>query len=380
MNETPPELPNLQFLRKVGEGGMSSVWKAFDLVRNEIVAVKILNHDLTENPEDIELFRTEAEALSAMNHQSIVKSYDLSCHEGVWYYTMEFVDGYTFGTLLARKQHLGESDCLLICESVAVALDFAWNEYGLVHCDIKPENIMINSDGIVKLMDLGLCHTFTYMHEGRQDVPDHVMGTPAYISPEQVYGDLEPDCRTDIYSLAASLYHLATGRMLFPGLSSEDMMRAHCCDTSQARDPRYYRPILSEGFCQLLEAMLVKDRDYRIPSWKDVCSMCLSIEQGLAFKPRSTVNPSSLLLAKSADGEDDGNDTTARIDFAETRRMDNPSRSAVPEPKRRMMTFRKDRKQGPTIQTDPNSGKRILTKHKPANPKFRINKPADWYD
>ena len=322
-------LPNLELLGKLGEGGMSTVWKACNLLTGEIVAVKILNREFTASAEDIALFKSEAKTMGEINHAGIVRSYDINCHEGVWYFTMEYVDGYNFNALLARKQHLGESDCLLICESIAVALEYAWNDFGVVHCDIKPDNIMINTDGIVKLTDLGLCHTFQYLKDGMQDMPDHVMGTPAYISPEQVYGDVEPDCRADIYSLAASLYHLSTGRMLFPGLGNEDMMRAHCAAASQAKDPRFYRPELSEGFCQLLEAMLVKNRDYRLNSWKDVCEMCLAVERGVAFKPRRGPASSLLLSTSSQAPAIAGDDADGK-----------PAKHA-PEPKKRILRFLK---------------------------------------
>jgi len=290
------QLPDIRLMNKLGEGGMSCVWKAMDLKRNKIVAVKILNRELTSNEADLAQFKAEERAMEEIDHQGIVKSYEMRNTDGLWYYVMEYVDGYNFGALLARKQHLQEVDCLLICESVAAALDYAWNDHGVVHCDIKPENIMINTDGIVKLTDLGLCHTFKYLKDGLQDVPDHVMGTPAYISPEQVYGDLEPDCRADIYSLAASLYHLSTGRVLFPGMSNEDMMRAHCSDECQSKDPRVYRPALTEGFCQMLEVMLVKNREDRIASWQDVFTMCREVEKGTAFKTRPTLGVSSLGL------------------------------------------------------------------------------------
>ena len=286
----------IKLLERVGEGGMSTVWKAYHRAFEKVVAVKILDPKLAADPEEVKLFIAEERAMEEIDHQGIVKSYELCNHGAIWYYVMEYVNGYNFGSLLARKQHLKEEDCLLICESVAAALDYAWNDHGVVHCDIKPENIMINTDGIVKLTDLGLCQKFKFISDGLKEVPDHVLGTPAYISPEQVYGDVELDCRADIYELAATIYHLATGRLLFPGLSFEDMMRAHCSESAQARDPRDFRPALSEGFCQLLEAMLVKNRDYRIPTWADVVEMCLDVEQGVAFKPRTTPGVSSLKL------------------------------------------------------------------------------------
>ena len=289
-------LPGVDLVCKIGEGGMSQVWKAVAEESSAVVAVKILNGGADAPEEDVELFKAEERAMEVIDHPGIVKSYGLQNAEGVWYYVMEYVDGYNFGSLLARKQHLAEPDCLLICESVSSALDYAWNKHSIVHCDIKPENIMINTGGVVKLTDLGLCHTYCGGDVADWGDPSHVLGTPAYISPEQVYGDLEPDCRADIYSLAASLYHLSTGRVLFPRLGSEDMMRAHCDEKSQAKDPRLYRPELSEGFCQMLEAMLVKDRDGRVGDWADVFAMCGEVERGMAFKPRESPGASSVAL------------------------------------------------------------------------------------
>ena len=283
-----------ELIEKIGEGGMSTVWKAWDKENQRFVAVKILNREYSSDGAEVRLFRTEERYLEEIQHPGIVQAYDFNHANGSWYYVMEYVDGYTFADLLRRKQHVREPDCLLICESVAAALDYAWNDHGIVHCDIKPENIMINTEGVIKLTDLGISHRFEY-REGPQAVPEHVLGTPAYISPEQIYGDVEPDCRADIYSLAATLYHLATGRILFPGLDNENMMRAHCDEATQARDPRTYRPGLSEGFCQLLESMLVKNRDYRIASWSDVFEMCRDIENGTKFKPRDTTGASSSL-------------------------------------------------------------------------------------
>ncbi len=285
-------IPNLKLIEKIGDGGMATVWKAWDIPNQRLVAVKILNKEFANDGAEVRHFRAEERIMEEIHHEGIVQAYDFDNGNGNWYYIMEYVDGYTFGDLLKRKQHVRESDCLLICESVAAALDYAWNDHGVVHCDIKPENIMINTDGVIKLTDLGISHRYEFA-EGPQEVPDHILGTPAYISPEQIYGDVELDCRADIYSLAATLYHLATGRLLFPGLDNDNMMRAHCNEETQARDPRTYRPELSEGFCQMLEFMLVKNRDFRINSWRSVFSMCRDVEAGTKFKPRNTVEASS---------------------------------------------------------------------------------------
>jgi serine/threonine-protein kinase len=293
------KIPNLKLIEKIGDGGMATVWKAWDIPNQRLVAVKILNREYGNDGAEVRQFRAEERIMEEIRHPGIVQAYDFDNGNGNWYFLMEYVDGYTFADLLRRKQHVREEDCLLICESVASALDYAWNDHGIVHCDIKPENIMINTEGVIKLTVLGISHTFEYLEEPR-DAPEQVQGTPAYISPEQVYGDVELDCRSDIYSLGATLYHLATGRLLFPGRDNEAMMRAHCDESVQALDPRSYRPELSEGFCQLLESMLVKDRDHRVASWSDVYAMCMDIESGVVFKPRAGDCASSVRLMQSA--------------------------------------------------------------------------------
>ena len=296
LTQTIPALPGLELIERVGEGGMATVWKARDVKNDRIVAVKILRADDKDLEENLAAFKDEEHLMSEIRHPGIVEAYEINHVGNIWYFVMEFVDGYTFADYLRRKYRLPESDCLLICESVAVALNEVWNEHGIVHCDIKPENIMINTAGEIKLTDLGISHRFDISKLSSREVSEHVLGTPAYISPEQVYGDVELDCRADIYALAATLYHLSTGRILFPALSNEETMRAHCHKDMQANDPRIYCATLSEGFCQMLEAMLVKDREDRIGSWDIVFQMCRDIESGHSFKPRESTSPSSLKL------------------------------------------------------------------------------------
>ena len=155
---------------------------------------------------------------------------------------------------------------------------------------------MINSEGTIKILDLGISYRYEFK-EGKLAQASHISGTPAYISPEQVYADVELDCRTDIYSLGATLYHLATGRVLFPGYDNDASMRAHCDETVQAKDPRLYRPELSKGFAQMLEAMLVKNRDGRLSNWNEVYSIAQAGERGADFPPRETEGNSSILLS-----------------------------------------------------------------------------------
>jgi serine/threonine-protein kinase len=294
-----PQIRGYDILAPIGEGGMSTVWKAWDPAHRRPVAIKILDSRYAADTAQIRAFREEARLMAEIRHPGIVEAYDFDNAHGNWYIVMEFVDGYTFADLLRRKSAVCQNDCLSICESLAAALNTVWNDHGIVHCDIKPENIMINSRGIVKLTDLGISQRFNLRADGEKNVPDHITGTPAYISPEQIYGDVELDCRTDIYSLGATLYHLATGRVLFPDLDNEATMRAHCDESVQAPDPRLFQDALTEGFAQLLEAMLVKDRNSRVHDWRDIFSMCCDVESGMAFKPRQTPGVSSLRLLTS---------------------------------------------------------------------------------
>ena len=291
------EIPGLTLLEKIGVGGMSTVWKAWDASRNRHVAVKILHDNLSQQGQEIRALKLEEKRMEEIHHVGIVEAYDFGCFDGRWYIIMEYVDGYTFADFLRRRHRIAEPDCLLIAESVAAALDYAWNDHGLVHCDLKPENLMINSDGVIKILDLGISYRYQFKDDGQHEVAEQVTGTPAYISPEQVYGDVELDCRADIYSLGATLYHLATGRILFPDYDNDASMRAHCSETVQAIDPRLYRPDISKGFAQMLEAMLVKDRDGRLGDWKSVFAIARQVETGEEIAPRESSGASSLLLS-----------------------------------------------------------------------------------
>ena len=191
---------------------------------------------------------------------------------------MDYVDGNTFGSLLKRKTHIPEIDVLIVGESVADAMKYAWDTFGVVHCDLKPENIMVDGDGTIKVTDLGLCQSTAAIQNTEQ--LEEVVGTPAYISPEQIYGDVELDCRADIYCLGATLYHMATGRMLFPLADNDAILRAHVSEKIQAPDPRFVVPTLSKGFAHLVSNMCVKEREMRYQTWDEVFNDARAVEEG----------------------------------------------------------------------------------------------------
>jgi serine/threonine-protein kinase len=272
-------LPNFEVLGLIGRGGMASVWKARQISLDRYVAVKILSSAFATDQEDIQRFRQEARTAAQLKHPGIVQIYDANFSDGVYYFVMELVDGYTMGDLLRRKGRITVEDALIVAESVAVALDYAWSHYQMVHCDIKPDNIMVDSDGTVKVTDLGLCRSVTLVKGEHKGNADEILGTPAYMSPEQVYGSEKLDCRSDIYALGATLYHLVTGQMIFQGKTDDEMIRCHV-DTSQAPDVRALAPNAGGPFALLLEKMLAKDANHRQRDWKLVLADLNRVREG----------------------------------------------------------------------------------------------------
>ena len=181
------EIPGYRLEAKIGEGGTATVWKAKQLALDRDVALKILSHALAPDPEALGRFRTEGMAAAKLNHRNIVQVYDAGEVEGVPFFAMEYVDGRSLGDILARKGKLAEEEALAVVESVARALQYAWEREQIIHCDIKPDNILVEKSGIVKVADLGLARIMS-RREGHSE--RDVIGTPNYVSPEQAMGGL----------------------------------------------------------------------------------------------------------------------------------------------------------------------------------------------
>ena len=269
------ELPGFEVLEKLGEGGMATVWKARQLSLDRIVAIKILSSVLTEDEEDVDRFQTEARSAAKLKHQGIVQVYDADAHAGMYYFVMEYIAGYSVGDWIRRKGPLDEADILVVAESVADALAHAWEKERIVHCDIKPDNVMIDGDGTVKVADLGLARSISAV--GGED-SEEVMGTPAYISPEQAMGSEGLDARADMYSLGAMMYHMATAATMFQGNSNTEAMEGQV--NGQVEDVLDANPELSQGFCWLLEKLMMKDPDDRPASWEEVMEDLAQVKLG----------------------------------------------------------------------------------------------------
>jgi serine/threonine protein kinase/Leucine-rich repeat (LRR) protein len=262
------EVPGFEMVEKLGQGGMATVWKARQISLDRIVAIKVLSAHLSSDPDDVQMFQKEAQSAAKLKHPGIVQVYDANAHDGAYYFVMEYVAGYTVGDWIRRKGVVPEKDALLVVECVAEALGYAWDSAKIIHCDIKPDNVMIDADGTVKVADLGLARTVNAISDEAE--VEEVMGTPAYIAPEQAMGNPDLDFRADVYSLGAMLYHLVTGKILFAGVEDEKVMEMQVSET--VADPHDINPKLSKSVCWLIEKMLAKEPEDRHASWAEVKS------------------------------------------------------------------------------------------------------------
>lgn len=269
-------IPGFELIEKIGQGGMAVVWKARQMSLDRIVAIKFLQPQLAGDTNEVDRLLTEARSAAKLKHVGIVQVYDANLSDGVPYVIMEYIAGYNVGDWVRRKGALDERDALLVAECVATALNHAWTLAGIIHCDIKPDNIMVDRDGTIKVADLGLARSIG--PRSARAASEEIMGTPSYISPEQSSGEQALDCRTDIYSLGATLYQLITGRRLFEQYPDRDAMDRQMTD--QEPDPLDLNPAISQGLAWLIEKMLAKKREDRQPDWHAVLKDIESVQAG----------------------------------------------------------------------------------------------------
>ncbi|MBO6196361.1 MAG: Stk1 family PASTA domain-containing Ser/Thr kinase [Butyrivibrio sp.] len=199
-----------EVLEKIGTGGMSDVYKAKDHKLNRLVAVKVLKQEFSENENFVSKFRVEAQSTAGLLHPNTVNVYDVGDEDGINYIVMELVDGITLKKYIEKKSRLSVKEAVSIAIQVAMGLEAAHNN-GIIHRDIKPQNIMISRDGKVKVTDFGIAKAAT-----SNTITSNVMGSVHYTSPEQARGGYS-DAKSDIYSLGITLFEMLTGRVPFNG-------------------------------------------------------------------------------------------------------------------------------------------------------------------
>ncbi len=252
------QIPGYKILGKIGAGAMAFVYKAKQLSLNRTVAIKVLPRRFSENPEYVQRFYKEGQAAGKLNHPNIVQAIDVGEAGGYHYFVMEYVEGKTIADDIANGP-FSEKDAIEIIIQVAHALAHA-HAHGLVHRDVKPKNIMINQQGVVKLADMGLARETTDI-EAAQSEAGKAYGTPYYIAPEQIRGKIDIDGRADIYGLGATFYHMVTGQVPFTGDDSAEIMKKHLRE--KLIPPDHINTSLSAGVSEVIEIMMAKRREDR---------------------------------------------------------------------------------------------------------------------
>jgi len=263
--------------RLLGTGGMGEVYLARQLSMDRPVALKILAAH-ARSPEDKERFIQEVRTLARLEHPNIVTAHEAGEDGAYLYLAMSYVNGEALDRRLATQGHIPEREALRIIRKIARALEYAWTEHRLLHRDIKPGNILVDAHGEPKLADLGLAQS-VQAAEGRTDHP-RVAGTPNYMSPEQAEGRDDLDCRSDIYALGATLYHMLTGQLPYAADTPEETLRRKF--EEPLPDPRSFQPQISPATVALLAGMLAHDRAERYSTWKKLIT---DIDRVLAGKP-----------------------------------------------------------------------------------------------
>ena len=212
----------------IGSGGMANVYKATDLLENRLVAVKILREECRGNEDLVRRFKNESKAISVLDHPNIVKVYDVSVTDKLQFIVMEYIDGITLKEYMEyRAQPLTYKETLHFITQVLAALQHA-HEKGIVHRDIKPQNIMLLADSTIKVMDFGIAR---FSRSENQTMTDKAIGSVHYISPEQAKGDTT-DAKADIYSVGVMMYEMLSGKLPFESDSPVSVAIKQIADTA----------------------------------------------------------------------------------------------------------------------------------------------------
>ncbi len=245
-----------RLIRKLGEGGMGTVYLADDPSAGRQVAIKVLPKRYAGNADFLSRFRREAKSAGQLNHPNIVAAYTTGEDRGTNYYVMEYCDGEPLDRLLKQSKRLSWDTAVDYTLQVARGLKHAHDKH-IVHRDIKPGNIFITSGGVAKILDMGLSKNIRDAEQSFNTVSGTALGTPHYISPEQAKGERDIDGRTDIYSLGGTLYHLVTGDTPFQGATPAMVMMKHL--NEQLSNPQDLCEDVPDGIVQVIRKMMAKE-------------------------------------------------------------------------------------------------------------------------
>jgi serine/threonine protein kinase len=263
----PMVIGNYQLLSPLGSGGMGTVYKAFDVALQRFVAVKLMKKELASNEQFVADFTREARAAAALNHPNIAQILSFGRTEetpGQYYIVMELLEGGSLDHMIETHKRVAELEVLNIGIQVASALKAAYQR-GVIHRDIKPGNILFNSESQAKVVDFGLAQFAGTEEEKKQE--EGIWGTPYYIAPEKLSGERE-DFRSDIYSLGGTLFHALAGRAPFEANSATEVVLKHLREP--ALSLKTFAPDICDQTMQAIGCMLRKNREERYGSYEEL--------------------------------------------------------------------------------------------------------------
>jgi serine/threonine-protein kinase len=243
----------------IGVGGMADVYKATDILEDRVVAVKILKNEFADNEDFVRRFRNESKAIAVLSHPNIVKIYDVGFTDKIQFIVMEYIDGITLKEFMEQQGVLKWKDTVHFIIQILRALQHA-HDRGIVHRDIKPQNIMLFPDGTIKVMDFGIAR---FAREEGKTISDKAIGSVHYISPEQARGDIT-DEKSDIYSVGVMMYEMLTGVKPFDADNPVTVALMHMQNT--AKPPREINDSIPEGLEEIVIRAMQKEASKRYQS------------------------------------------------------------------------------------------------------------------
>lgn len=250
-----------EIIEKIGTGGMSDVYKAKDHKLNRFVAVKVMKQEFSENQSFVDKFRVEAQAAAGLMHPNIVNVYDVGEEKGIYFIVMELVEGITLKKYIEKKSRLSGRETISIAIQVCMGIEAAHNN-GIIHRDIKPQNIIISREGKAKVTDFGIAKAAT-----SNTITSNVMGSVHYTSPEQARGGFS-DIKSDIYSMGITIFEMVTGRVPFNGETTVAIAIKHIQE--EVPPPRSFVPEVPLALDQIVTKCCQKSPDRRYQSMAEL--------------------------------------------------------------------------------------------------------------
>jgi len=304
---------------------MGSVYLAEQISMGREVALKILAPELTRNETFRNRFEQEIRLQAALNHPNIATAYDAGHDGAVYYLIMEYMDGLGLDEIVRKNGPFSEKAALRIIRKVAVGLSYAWKTSSLIHRDVKPSNIMMDDSGKVKVLDMGVSKSLKN-DEGNELSTQFIVGTPQYMSPEQMRGAENLDHRADIYALGATLYHMVTGQAPFPHKSLAKVVEVQA--QGPAPNPRDLNPDISSACIHLIRVMMAVKPDHRYSYWSSLIADISRVLSGHKPMTRTPNKDESMVSSVSTRSKD----KALRINPAElrTKKPSDPSSESAP--------------------------------------------------